>query len=64
MIKSELSLGGSLEINGSIAEVESEIVMILREIYKQQKEKHGGPIAQAIILNLVVKAIQSAGDKI
>ena len=35
MIKSELNLGGGLEINGSIAEVESEIVMILREIYKQ-----------------------------
>ena len=35
MIKSELSLGGGLEINGSISEVESEIVMILREIYKQ-----------------------------
>ena len=58
MISSDFKNKKNLIIQGSIAEVSAECVLIMREIYKRNKEQYGQKIAASILTNMVLKAIE------
>lgn len=56
MIKSHVDNGG-LIIEGSVAEVSAECILIMREIYKKNKGAYGDKIAVGLLTNMLIKAI-------
>ena len=57
MIKTDLRKHEGLHISGDISDVSAECILIMREIYKRNKEEYGQTIAQGILTNMLVKAI-------
>lgn len=54
---------GTLKMMGSITEVSTECVLILREIYKKNLENFPEPeIANGIMMNMVIKAITMGAE--
>lgn len=46
-----------LHIQGDISAVSAECILIMREIYKRNKQVYGETIAQGLLTNMLVKAI-------
>lgn len=63
MIKTDLRKHEGLHIAGDIADVSAECILIMREIYKRNKEAYGETIAQGILTNMLVKAIVEDATK-
>ena len=57
MISSDLRNHKGLVIEGNIRDVSAECVLIMREIYKKNKETYNKEIATGILTNMLVKAI-------
>lgn len=57
MIRSNWENYEGLVMEGSLSGVSAECVMILREIYKKNKELYGKEIALGILTNMLLKAI-------
>lgn len=62
MIKSHVD-GGGLIIEGSVAEVSAECILVMREIYKRNKKEYGDKIATGILTNMLIKAIDDSVTK-
>ena len=58
MIYSNFKKHKGLTIEGNISEVSAECVVIMRQIYKRNKEIYGDEIATGILTNMLVKAIK------
>ena len=63
MIKTDLRKHEGLHISGDISDVSAECILIMREIYKRNKEAYGQTIAQGILTNMLVKAIVEDATK-
>lgn len=63
MIKTDLRNHEGLHISGDISDVSAECILIMREIYKRNKEAYGQTIAQGILTNMLVKAIVEDATK-
>lgn len=57
MINCDLRNHKGMHIQGAIADVSAECILVMREIYKRNKETYGQTIAQGILTNMLVKAI-------
>lgn len=57
MISSDLRNHKGLVIEGNIRDVSAECVLIMREIYKKNKQTYNKEIATGILTNMLVKAI-------
>lgn len=57
MIISKMKDGQGMHIEGDIAEVSAECILIMRQIYKRNKEQMGEAIAQGILTNMLIKAV-------
>ena len=57
MIKSSWNDKEGLIMEGPISQVSAECVMIMRQIYKRNKEKMGKEVALGILTNMLLKAI-------
>lgn len=57
MINCDLRNHKGMHIQGDVADVSAECVLVMREIYKRNKEQYGQTIAQGILTNMLVKAI-------
>lgn len=57
MISSKFEDHKGLVIQGSLSEVSAECILIMREIYKKNKEIYNKEIATGILTNMLVKAI-------
>lgn len=57
MISSDLRNHKGLVIEGNISDVSAECVLIMREIYKKNKQIYNKEIATGILTNMLVKAI-------
>lgn len=57
MIVSNFKEHKGLDMNGSLSEISSECVLIMREIYKKNKEIYGEQMAVSLLMNLLIKAI-------
>lgn len=62
MIKSNWENYEGLVIEGSISKVSAECVMIIRQIYKRNKELYGQEIALGILTNMMLKAIDEKNE--
>lgn len=57
MIQCDLRNRKGLHIQGDISDVSAECILIMREIYKKNKETFNETMAQGILTNMLVKAI-------
>ena len=57
MIRSDMKNHKGLHIEGDMAEVSAECILIMRAIYQRNKEVMGETIAQGILTNMLVKSI-------
>lgn len=57
MIQSNFKENQDLIIKGTLSELSAECVLIMREIYKKNKEEFGQEVAQGILLNFAIKVI-------
>ncbi len=57
MIQCDLRHHKGLHIQGDIADVSAECILIMREIYKKNKDTYNETISQGILTNMLVKAI-------
>lgn len=57
MIYSDMRNGKGLQMEGNVSDVSAECVMILRELYKRNREKYSEEVAAGILTNMVIKAI-------
>lgn len=62
MIKSNWENYEGLVIQGSISKVSAECVLIMREIYKRNKELYGKEVALGILMNMALKAIDEKNE--
>lgn len=62
MIKSNWENYEGLVIEGNISKVSAECVMIIRQIYKRNKELYGQEIALGILTNMMLKAIDEKNE--
>ena len=62
MIRSNWENYEGLVIQGSISKVSAECVMIMRQIYKRNKEVYGKEIALGILMNMMLKAIDDKNE--
>ena len=63
MIFSDLKNHKGLVIEGNISDVSAECVLIMREIYKKNKQVYNKEIATGILTNMLVKAIDENAKK-
>lgn len=59
MIFSDLRNHKGLKIEGNIKDVSAECILIMKEIYKKNKEMHNQEVAAGILINMMVKAMQA-----
>ena len=57
MIRSNYKDGEGLRIEGSLSEVSTECVLIMREVYERNVEIYGREMALGILTNMLVKAV-------
>lgn len=57
MIFSDYENHKGLKIEGNIKSVSAECILIMREIYKRNKETYNQEIAAGILTNMLIKAI-------
>ena len=57
MISSNFGEKKGLVLEGSLSEVSAECILIMREIYKKNKETFNKQIATGILTNMLIKAI-------
>ena len=48
---------GKIDLQGDMAEISAECVLIMKEIYKKNRELYGKEVATGILTNMLVKAI-------
>ena len=53
--------GQGLVIEGSLADVSAECVLIMREIYKRNEAEYGEEVARGILMNMMIKAALGEG---
>lgn len=54
---------GKISIKGNIADVSAECVLVLREIYKRNREKLNEEVALGILMNMMLRAIENPGGQ-
>lgn len=54
---------GKINIKGNIADVSAECVLVLREIYKRNREKFSEEVALGILMNMMIRAIENPGGQ-
>ena len=57
MINTNFKEHGGMHIEGDISQVSAECILILRQIYKRNKEYYGQTVARGILINMLIKAV-------
>ena len=63
MIISDFKHHKGLMIEGDISEVSTECILIMREIYKRNREVFSNEVAIGILTNMLIKAINGKEEK-